>query len=274
MSKLLKSLRTLIVACLILLLNFPILVMVNTSLQTYYQTLDWPPQWFHSPLQWDNYKNVLTGTFSVARPLMNSLIISVATMIICTLVAVFAAYSLSRFQFRGRKWLLYLILGMQMLSPILLVTPLYTIFNRLGLIDTLLSLIIANTATSLPMSIWLMYTYLNQVPIDLEEAARLDGGTRQRVLLEIVIPSAFPGIVTVGIFAFISAWGDIVFARMSILSKELRPISMALMDFESLYKTSWELQMAASTLSVLPIFILFIYVQKYLGRHLTSAGGK
>lgn len=274
MSKLLKVIRTLLVLLLIVLLNFPILIMINTSLQTYYQTLDWPPQWFKFPLQWENYLKVLTGTFSVTQPLINSVIISLATMFICTLVAVFAAYGLSRFDFKGRKWLLYLILVTQMLSPILLANPLYAIFSRLGLIDTLLSLIIANTATSLPMSIWLMYTYLQQVPIYLEESARLDGGSRQRVLLEIVIPTALPGIVTVGIFAFIAAWGDIVFARMSILSKELRPISMALMDFESLYKTSWELQMAASSLSVLPIFILFIYVQKYLGRNLISAGGK
>lgn len=274
MKKSRKWLKTLLIFSFVILLNIPILIMLNTSLQTYEQTLQWPPQFFRMPLQWGNFIEVLNGDFSVIKPLVNSIIVSVSTMLICTLVALFAAYALSNFDFKGRKWLLYTILVMQMLSPVLLANPLYAIFNRLGLLDSLLALIIANTASSLPMSIWMMYTYLAQVPSYLEEAARLDGANRFESLIKIILPTAMPGVITVGIFAFIAAWGDVVFARMAIFTKELRPISMALMDFESLYKTSWELQMAASTLSVLPIFILFLYVQKYLGRSLATAGGK
>lgn len=272
--KLGKLLRTLLTAAVILLINLPIIIMLNTSLQTYEQTLQWPPDIFKAPLQWGNYREALVGNLSVAQPIVNSIIIATATMIICTVVAVLAAYAVSRYQFFGRKALLYFILITQMFSSVLLASPLYTIFLRLGILDTRLSLVIANTAATLPMSIWLMYTYLAEVPVYLEEAGRLEGGSRLQVLFRIVLPPAMPGIITVGIFAFIAGWGDIVFARMSILSKELRPISMALLDFESLYKTSWELQMAASTISVIPIFILFLYVQKYLGRGLASAGGK
>lgn len=269
-----KTLKTLLVLSVVFILNLPILIMLNTSLQTYQQTLEWPPQWFQLPLQWINYLEVTIGDTSILQPIINSLIVALFTMIISTLAALFAAYALSRFDFTGKKMLLYIILITQMLSPVLLASSMYAIFTRLGILDTRLSLIIANTASSLPMSIWLMFTYLQQIPEYLEEAGRLEGGSRSRVLLEIILPVATPGIITVAIFAFIATWGDIVFARMSILSAELRPISLALMDFQSLYKTSWELQMAASTLSSLPIFILFLYVQKYLGRGLASSGGK
>lgn len=269
-----KITKTLLVALVVLALNLPILVMVNTSLQTYQQTLEWPPQWFTAPFQWSNYAEILWGDYALAKPLINSIIISLATMFISTVTALFAAYALSRFDFTGRRILLYIILMTQMLSSVLLASSLYVIFDIMGILDTRLSLIIANTATSLPMSIWLMYTYLRQIPVYLEEAGRLEGASRGRVILEIILPAAMPGIITVAIFAFISAWGDIVFARMSILTKDLRPISMALMDFEDLYHTRWELQMAASAISSLPIFILFLYIQKYLGAGLANTGGK
>ncbi len=274
MNKVQKLIKTLLVLIVVVILNLPILIMLNTSLQTYQQTLEWPPQWFQQPLQWSNYLEVTIGNYSILQPVVNSLIVAFFTMIISTMTALFAAYALSRFDFNGKKVLLYIILMTQMLSPVLLASSMYAIFTRFGILDTRLSLIIANTASSLPMSIWLMFTYLQQIPEYLEEAGRLEGGSRSRVLVEIILPVATPGIITVAIFAFIAAWGDIVFARMSILSADLRPISLALMDFQSLYQTSWELQMAASTLSSLPIFILFMYVQKYLGRGLASTGGK
>lgn len=272
--KMKKIVKTSVVALVVIALNLPIIIMINTSLQTYQQTLEWPPQWFTAPFQWGNYADVIWGEYALAKPLTNSLIISVSTMLISTITALFAAYGLSRFDFTGRKLILYIILMTQMLSSVLLASSLYVIFDIIGILDTRLSLIIANTATSLPMSIWLMYTYLRQIPIYLEEAGRLEGASRGRVILEIILPAAMPGIITVAIFAFISSWGDIVFARMSILTKDLRPVSMALMDFEDLYQTRWDLQMAASAISSLPIFILFLYVQKYLGTGLANTGGK
>lgn len=269
-----KLLKTLFVLFVVILLNLPILIMLNTSLQTYQETLQWPIEWFKWPLAFENYWEITGGQYSIVRPIINSLIVASWTTVIAVVTSISAAYGLSRFDFIGKKFFLYLMIVTQMLAPILLASPLYAIFNRLGILDTRLSLIIANSATSLPMSIWLMYSYFQQVPKYLDKAARLDGSNRFQALIHIILPISAPGIITVGIFAFIAAWGDVVFASMSILSKELRPLSMALMDFEDLYKTSWELQMAASTLTVIPIFIMFLYVQKYLGQGLIQSGSK
>ena len=269
-----KLLRTILVALIILLLNIPILVMLNTSLKTYSDVMSWPPTWFDLPLQWSNYWEVLFGDKSIITGLVNSLIVSSSAMVVCVVVAVAAAYAVTRFQFWGKYGFLFAVILTQMFSPVLLSGPLYTIFNRLNLLDTRLSLIIANTASCLPMTLWLLYTYFQQVPIHLEEAAQLDGCNRLQAVWHVVLPVSMPGIVTAGIYAFISAWGDVVFARMSILSPELETIPLALVNFQEIYKTSWELQLAGSTISTIPIFILFMFIQRHLGQGLVQSGSK
>lgn len=269
-----KIINTLLVLLVVIVINIPLIIMINSSLMTYEDLLKWPIDWFQFPLQWQNYWEIIFGERNIIRPIMNSLIVSGVTMIICTIVATFASYAATRFAFLGRKTFLYLVLLMQMFSPVLLSGPLYAIFNNLNLLDTRLSLIIANTASCLPMTIWLLYTYFKAVPGYLEEAARLDGCSRLQSIVHIVVPIALPGIITAGVFAFISAWGDVVFAQMSILSAENNTLPLALIKFEELYQTRWELQLAASTLSVVPIFIIFIFIQNKLGQGLMQTSSK
>lgn len=269
-----KIIRTFITALFILLLNLPILVMINTSLKTYSDVMSWPPTWFKLPLQWINYWEVLMGDKSIVTGLMNSLIVSSSAMVICVIVAVAGAYAVTRYQFWGKYGFLFTVILTQMFSPVLLSGPLYAIFNNLNLLNTRLSLIIANTASCLPMTVWLLYTYFQQVPIYLEEAAQLDGCNRGQAVWHVILPVSLPGILTAGIYAFISAWGDIVFARMSIIDRNLETIPLALVNFQEIYKTSWELQLAGSTISTIPIFILFMFIQRHLGKGLVQSGSK
>ncbi len=268
-----KIINTVIAGLLVLVLIFPIAILLNTSLQTYQQTRQWPPLWFSNP-QWANYAEVLVGDQSIVRPLLNSLYVSTLTMIICVLVGVLAAYAVSRYKFFGNKTFLILVILTQMFSPVILVTPMYTIFRDLGWIDSLNGLVLANAATSLPMTIWLLYSFFSQVSITYEEAAWMDGASRLRGIFDVIIPISLPGIFTAGLFAFIMAWGDIVFAQSFIVNPELRTMSLALMNFQDLYKTSYELQMAASVISSIPTILIFLAIQNYLVRGMSNQGLK
>lgn len=266
-----KMIRTLIFLIFIVLIIAPILIMINTSLQSYENIRVWPPKWFQE-FKWENYYEVIFGEKAITTAFFNTLQISIITSIICVIVGALAAYAVTRYEFIGKRTFLILIIVTQMFSPVILVNPMYIIFKNLGLLNTKLSLIIANTATSLPMTIWLLYSYFSQIPIEYEEALWMDGASRLRGVFDVVIPIAAPGMVTAGLYSFIKAWGDIVFAKSFILSSELRTISAALNDFQELYKTTWETQMAASIITTIPPFILFMFIQKQLIRGTVQDG--
>lgn len=268
-----KLFRTIIISGLILFLLMPIVILINTSLQTYEQIRIWPPQWFVNP-QWQNYVSVLTGDSSIMRPFWNTLQVSVMTMLLCVLIGVLAAYAVARYQFVGNKFFLLIVILTQMFSPVILVTPMYVIFRQFGWLDTLASLIVANTASALPMTIWLLYSYFSQVTLSYEEAAWMDGSSRLQAIKNILIPIALPGIITAGLFAFVAAWGDLVYAQAFITTAELRTISLALTDFQDVYRTAWETQMAASVISSVPTIIIFLAIQRHLVRGISAQGVK
>ena len=269
-----KTIRSIVMLVLLLILIFPILITISTSLKTYNQVLEWPPKIFQFPLQWSNYKEVLVGEKSIAPAFFNSLQVSVSVMILCIIIGTLSAYAVTRFDFAGKKTFLVLIIATQMLSSVLLVNPMYVIFRNLGILNTKLALIIANTASSLPMTTWLLYSYFSQIPIDYEEAAWMDGASRGKGIKDVVLPMAIPGIITAGLFAFIGAWGEIVYAKTFIVSDNLRTIAQSLADYQDLYKVSWELQMAASLVTTIPPFIIFLLIQKQLIKGMTQDGVK
>ncbi|MDO5457537.1 MAG: carbohydrate ABC transporter permease [Atopococcus tabaci] len=268
-----KIIRTIIALILVFLLIFPVFILLNSSLQTYEQIRSWPPQWFTN-LQWSNFVDIFQGNQNILRPLLNSLYVSTLTMILCVIVGSLASYAVSRFNFKGNKAFLMAVILTQMFSPVILVTPMYTIFRDLNLLNSLNGLVIANTATALPMSIWLLYSFFTQVSKTYEEAAWMDGSSRLQAIKNVVIPISMPGIITAGLFAFITAWGDIVFVQSFITNADLRTMSLALLNFQDLYKTAYELQMAASVVSSIPTVIIFLAIQKYLVRGMSNQGLK
>lgn len=263
-KKIVKLLRSLIYFVYILLYVSPILIMLNTSLKKYEDIIKWPPTWFTGKLEWINYQTVLFGEKSIVPALRNSFAVSVSSAFICIIIAIPAAYAVARYKFRLRKEVMLIIILTQMFSEVILAAPMYMVFKHLKLLDTRAVLIIANCAVCLPMSLWLLYSYLQDIPKELEEAAWVDGCSRLEGIRHILAPLILPGIITASLFAFIRAYGDLLFARTFILSPENRTIAMALTDFQSLYKTTWETQMAASFISMLPTLFIFIFIQKFL----------
>ena len=265
-----KSLRTIIYAIYIVIFISPILIMLNTSLKTYDDIIKWPPKWFGSNLRWINYKVVIIGEKSILPALKNSIIVSISSALICILVGVISAYAVTRYKFKFRKSVMLIMIITQMFSEVILAAPIYMVFRRFNLLDTKIALIIANCAVCLPMSLWLLYSYLSDIPREIEEAAWVDGCSRLQGVKFIVAPLIVPGLITAFLFAFIRAYGDLMFSRTFILSPENRTIAMALTDFQSLYKTTWETQMAASVISMLPTLIIFIFIQKFLVKGIIS----
>lgn len=269
-----KIINTVITAIIIGLMIAPFFIMISVSLKSYEEVTKWPPNWIPEVLRWDNFSAVWNGDGNIKRAFINSLIVSFSTMILCTLLGTFAAYGVSRFRFKGKKIFMFLVLITQMFSPVILIAPMYKIMTEFGILNTYLSLIIPNTAFALPMTVWLLYGYLQGISKNLEEAAMIDGCSRLQAVTRILMPILAPGIITAGLFAFITAWNDLLFAQTFITKPEMRTLSVALTSYKSIFQTYWHKMMAASLFSVIPVFILFLLIQKYLVKGLASGGIK
>lgn len=265
--------KTFVAIALVLCLIFPLIILLNSSLQSYYEIRSWPPVWFKS-FNFANYQKVLVGKDSILPAMKNSFMVSSVSMLICILVGSLAAYATSRYRFSGKKVFLLICILTQMFSPTILVTPMFLIFKKIQLLDTLFALNLANTASALPMTIWLLNSYFQAIPLTYEEASWMDGSSRLQGIKNIIFPLAIPGIISAGIFAFIISWGDLVYAQSFITSPENRTISLALMNFQDLYKVEWEAQMAASIITSIPTIVIFIIIQKSLIRGLNAGGLK
>lgn len=269
-----KIINTLITATIIGLMIAPLFIMISVSLKSYEEVTKWPPNWIPEVLKWGNFSEVWSGDGNIKRAFMNSFIVSFSTMILCTLLGTFAAYGVSRFKFKGKKMFMLFVLITQMFSPVILIAPMYKIITELGLLNTYLSLIIPNTAFALPMTVWLLYGYIEGISENLEEAAMIDGCTRIQAVTKILMPLLAPGIITAGLFAFITSWNDLLFSQTFITKTEMRTLSVALTSYKSIFQTYWHKMMAGSLFSVMPVFILFLLIQKYIVKGLASGGVK
>lgn len=273
-SNIFKIINTLILTAIVFLMIVPFFIMVSTSLKGYTDVTKWPPTWIPDVLHWSNFSEVWNGSAHFKTAFVNSLIISLSTMFLCVFLGCFAAYGVSRFNFKGKKAFLFLVIITQMFAPVILAGPLYTIMKTFGLLNTYIALIIPNTAFSLPMTVWLLYGYLDSISPSLEEAAMIDGCTRFQAVTKILMPLLAPGLITAGLFAFIVAWNDLIYAQTFITKPELKTLTVALTSFRSVFETYWDKMMAASLISVIPVFILFLCIQKYLVKGLTAGGVK
>lgn len=273
-STLIKIINTIITLCIIGLMIAPFFIMLSTAFKSYEEVTKWPPNWIPEVLKWNNFSEVWQDEGNIKRAFINSLIVSGSTMGLCTLLGSFAAYGVSRFKFKGKKPFLFLVIMSQMFSPVILIGPMYKIIVELGLLNTYVSLIIANTAFALPMTVWLLYGYIEGISRNLEEAAMIDGCTRLQAVTKVLMPLLAPGIITSGLFAFITSWNDLLFAQTFITKLEMKTLSIAITSYKSLFQTYWHKMMAASLISVVPVLILFLFIQKHLVKGLASGGVK
>ncbi|ASS96999.1 hypothetical protein BS1321_25730 [Peribacillus simplex NBRC 15720 = DSM 1321] len=253
---------------------FPFLWMVVTSLKPTDQIRTSTPTFMIENPTLSHFENVLFNTKFVTF-FVNSLIVALTTTILSMLVSIFAGYSLSRFHnFRGVKVVSMAMLLSQMIPGVLLLIPLYILMQKLSLLNTYPSLILAYTTFMVPLCTFMMKGFFDSIPYEIEEAAEMDGCSRIGIIFRIILPVSIPSLVATALFAFVNAWNEFMFGYVFINDEGHRTLTPGITLFKGLYSTDWGSIMSASVLAVLPIVLMFVYLQKYLIEGMTSGSVK
>jgi ABC-type glycerol-3-phosphate transport system permease component len=194
----------------------------------------------------------------------NSMIVASATVLLTLLIATPAAYSLTRYRYRGREKIAGLILFTYMFAPIMIIIPFYVMMRFFGLANSHFGLVLAYTAFCLPFSLWMLRTYFQSIPVEIEEAALCDGANRLKAVIYVVVPLGLPGVVATGIFTFILAWNDYIFARVLISADELKTLPVGIADLYNASVVDWGMIMSAGVLVLVPVLFVFLFIQKFM----------
>lgn len=265
--------RTILATAFVALYLFPVYWMVATSLKSKGDIFAAPPKLFPIPPDVTSYLTQVLNNPVLITVLLNSIIISLGTMLLTLVLAIPGAYGLARLKLRGGGLMLLILLIGQLLPGIVIAGPLFLSFSRVGLLNTHLGLILADTTFTLPFSVIMLRPFFLAVPSELEAAAKVDGCSQFGVLWRIVLPYVRSGLVTVAAFAFLIAWGEFVFA-LSLNTKTNQPLTVALNNFVGQYGTQWNDLMAVSTVTSLPIILIFASLQRFIVGGLTSGAVK
>ena len=259
--------------------------LVLTSFMHERDALSVPPQWIPSAATLENYRIFFdpTGTRAIvgARAasqmlpgMLNSLIAATGTAVLNLVLGTLAGYSLARFEFRGRTTLLLLYLGSRMLPGIALIVPLYLTMKTYGLLDNLAALVVTYLTFTLPFTIWLLRNYFQGVPRSLEEAALIDGCNWLQMLIKILLPAAAPGLVAAGMFAFMTAWNDYLFAVILTSTMASKTLPVVVAGFATDVTTERTLMASGGVMAVIPPLVLAFIFQRLIVQGLTSGATK
>lgn len=227
-----------------------------------------------SPTGWglENYSRLLQQTSFLVN-MGHSLIIALGTVVLGLAVSVTAAYAFSRFRFVGRRLLMLQFLLVNMFPVVLLILPLFVLMRRVGILDTHLGLILANATVAIPFAVWMLTSYVAAIPRSLDEAAMIDGCSRLTALRRVVLPLAMPGIISTGIYIFITAWNEYLYA-LTLGGRNVRPVTVAIQTLIGEYQIEWGLLAAGGVVGALPATLLFLIVQRRLIGGLTQGAVK
>lgn len=250
----------------------PLLWMLSTSLKERWEIFAYPPQWIPETLHWENYREAFTK-YPLGRFMLNSLVL-VAGNLIGELFAVpLVAYGFARLRFPGRNVLFIVMLGTMMIPLHSRLIPLFAMYARIGWIDTYWPLIVPAFAGS-PFFIFLMVQYIRTLPRDLDEAARIDGAGTWTILYRILLPLCVPPLAIVVVYTFWWTWNDFLSPLIFLNTFDLFPIQLGLAFFRGRYSVEWNLFMAATLVSILPVLVLYFFAQKRLIGGIASVGLK
>lgn len=246
---------------------------VSTAFKTKPETFAVPSYWIP--------KNPTVSAFvsvwkfqPIGRQLLNSIVVSVGTTLITTVMAALAGYGLSRFPFRGERMFLRLILVVQMFPGVLLILPYFIVMRRLGLINTYWALILAYTSFALPLATWSMRGYFASVSSELDQAALVDGCTRLQALIRVVLPVSLPGLSAIMILIFILAWSEYLFALVLTTNQKMHVLTVGLGSMLLQYGIEWNQLMAFGVIAIIPILLLFLFLERFLVAGLTAGAVK
>ncbi|SDX08803.1 carbohydrate ABC transporter permease [Roseicitreum antarcticum] len=265
----------------ILIVDLPMLVILTFTLGPYLWMLitsisQESTLFTEGPSIWnatiENYTR-LFATVGFAGNMLDSLIVALGTVAVGLSLSVTAAYAFSRFNFRGKRFLMVQFLLINMFPLVLLILPLFVLMRVLGLLDTHIALIIANSTVAIPFSVWMMVSYMNGIPRSLDEAAMTDGCTRMQALRRVILPLCMPGIIATGIYIFITSWNEYLYA-LTLGGRNVRTITVAVQTLIGEYEVQWGLLTAGGIVGALPATVLFLLVQKRLISGLTQGAVK
>ena len=240
----------------------PFAWMLLTSLKPDGEILRKTPSLWTAHPQFHRYSDVMHAGF--ARALRNSLIVATGTTVAGVAVAALAGYALARFDLPLRRYLLLMVMAVQMFPLVVLLIPLFVVMKALGLLDSWLGLVIAYLSFTTPLAVWLLRSFFETIPRDLEEAAVIDGATRFGAMIKVIFPLAGPGLAATAIFSFIAAWNEFLLALTFLKKPGLRTLPVALSAFVGQEQADWGLIMAASVLFTVPVVIFFLAVHRRL----------
>jgi ABC-type glycerol-3-phosphate transport system permease component len=252
---------------------FPFAWMALSSLKTLRELYTVPPSWWPEVMTFDNYRRVIWQS-NIPRYFLNSVVISLGSTAIALALAVFASYGFARFRFRGKAASQAFVLVGQLLPTAAIIVPLFVTLRALGLVNTYLGLILVYTILTLPLSVWMLTSYFRAIPVELEEAAIMDGASRLAVLFRITLPLSLPGLVSIVIYAFVTTWNEFIFALVFAQDARVRTLPIGIAEFTTEFNTDWGAVMAASMIMTLPVAALFMALQRLFIGGLTAGAVK
>lgn len=252
--------------------TFPVIWGVLTSFKTERDVLAYPPVWIFTPTL-DNYRAVLSGADSILPNLWSSIVVSSTATLLTMLFSVPAAYAIARLKYPGKQTSGFYVLVTQMLPPVGLVIPYYLVLQRVGGLDTYSGLILIFLTFSLPFAIWLMVSYFEDIPLEMEEAALLDRAGRLRALWYVILPQVRGGIAVTTIFVFLNSWNEFMFSVL-LGGNRVRPVTVAMFNFISVEQTQWARLAAAAIVAMAPVILIGLAAQRHIVKGLTVGAVK
>ena len=251
---------------------FPVIWGLLTSFKTERDVLAYPPVWLFEPTL-DNYREVLFGTSSILPNLWSSVVLATASTLLTMLIAVPAAYAIARLNYPGKKASGFYVLATQMLPPVGLIIPYYLVLQKIGMLDSYSGLTAIYLTFSLPFAVWLMVSYFEDVPFEMEEAALLDRAGRLRTLWYVILPQVAGGIAVTTVFVFLNAWNEFLFAVV-LGGNNVRPVTVAMFNFISVEQTQWARLAAGAMLAMAPVILIGLAAQRHIVKGLTVGAVK
>lgn len=251
----------------------PIVLMINAAVRPITEILAYPPKLIPQQITHEHFANVVLDGENQLH-FRNSTVLAFSSLVVSVGLGYLAAYAFSRFRLRGGRVMLLGILGILMIPRILLIIPYFRLAAALGVRDTIPGLVMVNAAFTMPIAIWLLKGYIDSIPVELEEAAMIDGCSRLQAVWKVLIPISVPGIVGIGTFVFIAAWNEYILAIILTDTPDTQPLTIALAKFFGYVARDWNSIMALSTVTSLPLALIFIVFQRYVVQGMTSGAVK